>query len=93
LLWVIYALLALPTPFYAIDPQGKVALLDAMRWTPIRPLWQDLWYHSSKSLPALVLYGWLAWGILKRIALPRLAQWHKGRFARRRQRELEDGML
>jgi hypothetical protein len=76
LLWVLYALLALPTPFYAIDPQGQVAVLDAMRWTPIRPLWQDLWYHSSKALPALVLYGWLAWGI----AAPSVAEWRKGRF-------------
>jgi hypothetical protein len=81
LLWALYALLALPTPLAAIDPHGQVAVLDAMRWTPIRPLWQDLWYHSSKSLPALVLYGWLAWGIFKGIAPPILAQWRQGRFA------------
>jgi hypothetical protein len=87
LLWVIYALLALPTPFYAIDPQGKVAVLDAMRWTPIRPLWQDLWYHGSKSLPSLVLYGWLAWGITR----PILAHWRKGWFSLWPLRGLEDG--
>jgi hypothetical protein len=63
LLWVIYVLLALPTPFYLIDPQGQVAVLDAMRWTPIRPLWQDLLYHASKAIPAVVLYGWLVWRI------------------------------
>jgi hypothetical protein len=63
LLWVLYLLLALPTPFFLIDPRGQVALLDAMRWTPIRPLWQDLLYHASKAIPALVLYGWLAWQI------------------------------
>jgi hypothetical protein len=34
----VYILLALPTPFYLIDPHGQVAVLDAMRWTPIRPL-------------------------------------------------------
>ena len=65
LLWAIYLLLALPTPFYLIDPQGQVAVLDAMRWTPIRPLWQDLLYHASKALPTLVLYGWLAWRIAR----------------------------
>jgi hypothetical protein len=63
LLWALYVLLALPTPFYLIDPRGQVAVLDAMRWTPIRPLWQDLAYHASKAVPALVLYGWLAWEI------------------------------
>ncbi len=64
-LWVIYALLALPTPYGAIDPQGQVAVLDAMRWTPIRPLWQDLAYHASKALPTLALYGLLAFRIGK----------------------------
>ena len=63
LLWALYLLLALPTPFYLIDPHGQVAVLDAMRWTPIRPLWQDLLYHASKAVPALALYGWLAWRI------------------------------
>ena len=77
LLWVLYALIALPTPFFAIDPQGQVAFLPAMRITPIRPLWQDLWYHSSKALPALVLYGWLA----SAIARPILAEWQAGRFS------------
>jgi hypothetical protein len=76
LLWMLYALLALPTPYYGIDPQGQVAVLDAMRWTPIRPLWQDLWYHASKALPALALYVWLAWGILA----PIVAGWREGRF-------------
>jgi hypothetical protein len=76
LLWMLYALLALPTPFYAIDPQGQVAFLAAMRITPIRPLWQDLWYHGSKALPALVLWGRLAWDIFR----PILSQWRAGRF-------------
>jgi hypothetical protein len=63
--WVLYVLLALPTPFYLIDPRGQVAVLDAMRWTPIRPLWQDLAHHASKAVPALILYGWLAWEIVR----------------------------
>jgi hypothetical protein len=75
-LWVIYVLLALPTPFYLIDPQGQVAVLDAMRWTPIRPLWQDLVYHASKAVPILVLYGMLAWRISRAI----LRDWRDGRF-------------
>jgi hypothetical protein len=66
LLWALYLVLALPTPFYLIDPRGQVAVLDAMRWTPIRPLWQDLLYHASKAIPALALYGWLAWQIARR---------------------------
>ena len=64
-LWAIYALLALPTPFRLIDPQGRVAVLDAMRWTPIRPLWKDLVYHASKAVPVLALYCALAWRIVR----------------------------
>jgi hypothetical protein len=74
--WAIYVLLALPTPFYLIDPQGQVAVLDAMRWTPIRPLWQDLAYHASKAVPVLALYYLLAW----RIARPIVNRWRGGRF-------------
>ncbi|MBN1642740.1 MAG: hypothetical protein JXA09_16005 [Anaerolineae bacterium] len=74
--WAVYLLLALPTPFYLIDPRGQVAVLDAMRWTPIRPLWQDLAYHASKALPALLLYVLLA----LRIARPIVASWRVGRF-------------
>lgn len=66
-LWIIYVALALPTPFYLIDPHGQVAVLDAMRWTPIRPLWQDLLYHASKSIPALLLYLWLVFQIARPI--------------------------
>ena len=73
---VIYVLLALPTPFYLIDPQGQVAVLGAMRVTPIRPLWQDLAYHASKAVPALLLYGWLMW----KIATPVVREWRSKRF-------------
>jgi hypothetical protein len=75
-LWVVYALLALPTPYRAIDPAGRAAVLDAMRWTPIRPLWQDLVYHASKAVPVLVLYGVLAWRIARSIA----CDWREGQF-------------
>jgi len=75
-LWAIYVLLALPTPFVLIDPQGRVAVMDAMRWTPIRPLWQDLAYHASKALPALALYAGLAWQIGAGIG----RRWRAGRF-------------
>lgn len=74
-LWIIYLLLALPTPYALIDPGGQVAVLDAMRWTPIRPLWQDLLYHASKAIPALLLYGWLC----THIARPVWADWRSGR--------------
>lgn len=73
-LWVIYLLLALPTPFYLIDPHGQVAVLDAMRWTPIRPLWQDMAYHASKIVPVLALYGALAWRIGRRLLRDRQMQ-------------------
>jgi hypothetical protein len=75
-LWIIYVVLALPTPFYLVDPRGQVAVLDAMRWTPIRPLWQDIAYHASKAIPALVLYGFLAW----QVASPVLRGWRSGSF-------------
>jgi hypothetical protein len=74
--WLLYLLLALPTPFYLIDPRGQVAVLDAMRWTPIRPLWQDLAYHASKAVPALLLYGTLAW----QIARSAVRDWRGGQF-------------
>jgi hypothetical protein len=74
-LGAIYVLLALPTPFYLIDPQGQVGVLDAMRWTPIRPLWQDLAYHASKPVPVLLLYAWLAW----QIAAPIVRGWRDKR--------------
>jgi hypothetical protein len=75
-LWAIYVLLALPTPFRLIDPQGQVAVLDAMRWTPIRPLWQDLAYHASKAVPVLALYCALTW----RIARPIVQAWREENF-------------
>ncbi|MBN1581077.1 MAG: hypothetical protein JXA89_10270 [Anaerolineae bacterium] len=75
-LWAIYILLALPTPFYLIDPTGLVGAHDAMRWTPIRPLWQDLAYHASKAIPTLLLYGWLSWKIIRSI----LTEWASNRF-------------
>ena len=71
--WVIYVLIALPTPFFPIDPHGQVAVLDAMRWTPIRPLWQDLVYHASKALPALALYIALVWQIVR----PLIRDWRR----------------
>jgi hypothetical protein len=57
-----------------IDPRGEVAVLDAMRWTPVRPLWQDLAYHASKALPALALYLWL----VGQIAADVSAAWREG---------------
>jgi hypothetical protein len=75
-LWILYLLLALPTPFYLIDPHGRVAVFDAMRWTPIRPLWQDIVYHASKPLPLLALYSTVAW----RIARPVVRGWRQGHF-------------
>lgn len=67
-LCALYLLLALPTPFYLIDPHGQVAVVDAMRWTPIRPLWQDLLYHASKAAPALLLYGMLLKQVIQSVA-------------------------
>jgi hypothetical protein len=39
-------------------------------------LWQDLAYHASKALPALLLYAVLA----LRITRPIVASWREGRF-------------
>ena len=68
-LCALYLLLALPTPFYLIDPHGQVAIVDAMRWTPIRPLWQDLLYHASKAVPALLLYAVLVGQVIQSLRL------------------------
>ncbi len=67
-LWAFYVLLALPTPFYLIDPHGRASFVPEMRWTPLRPLWQDLVYHSSKAVPTLLFYFWQSWQILRPIA-------------------------
>jgi hypothetical protein len=74
-LGVLYLLLALPTPYALIDPQGQAAALEAMRVTPIRPLWQDLAYHGAKAIPALLLYL----GLAARIAAPVVREWRAGR--------------
>jgi hypothetical protein len=39
-------------------------------------LWQDLAYHASKAVPALLLYGTLAW----QIARSAVRDWRGGQF-------------
>jgi hypothetical protein len=65
LLLVLYALTAIWTPYGLIDPQGLAGFDMPMRWTPLAPRWVDVGYHASKALPTLVLWGYLAWRLLR----------------------------
>lgn len=63
--WVLllYALIAIWTPYGLIDPQGMAAYHMPMRWTPLQPRLLDVLYHASKALPTLALWGYLLWRI------------------------------
>jgi len=65
--WVLglWALLAVWTPYIAIDPGGMAAYHAPMRWTPLAPPIVDVLYHGSKALPALALWGYVVAAILR----------------------------
>lgn len=59
--WVVlllYALVAIWTPYRLIDPQGIAAIHGPMRWIPLEPRIVDVLYHASKAVPALALWGY-----------------------------------
>jgi hypothetical protein len=68
---ILFVLLALPTPFYFTGLSQAVALDHRVRWLPLDPAWRGLLQHASKSIPTLLLFGYLATGIARRI-LPSL---------------------
>jgi len=56
---VLYALMAIWTPYILADPRGMAAFRPAMRWTPLEPRLLDVCYHASKALPALALWAYI----------------------------------
>jgi hypothetical protein len=56
-----YLPIALWTPYLLIDPGGRAAIDESMRWTFLEPRWVDVLYHASKALPALLLWIYLAY--------------------------------
>jgi len=65
--WVLacWALLALWTPYILIDPAGAAGWQESMRWMPLTPRWLDTVYHSSKAIPALALWGWQVYRLVR----------------------------
>ncbi|MCE5260216.1 MAG: hypothetical protein LLG44_14335 [Chloroflexi bacterium] len=58
-LLIIYALIALWTPYRLIDPDGLAAYNMSMRWIPLAPSWLNVIYHSCKALPAIALWVYI----------------------------------
>ncbi|MBC7234837.1 MAG: hypothetical protein H5T69_03270 [Chloroflexi bacterium] len=59
LLWALFGLTALWTPYRLLDLWGLAAIDASMRWRPIQPHLLDIAYHASKAVPTLVLWGYL----------------------------------
>ncbi|NLV73937.1 MAG: DUF2029 domain-containing protein [Chloroflexi bacterium] len=56
---ILYAAIALWTPYRLIDPQGLAAYDMSMRWLPLEPLWLNALYHACKAVPVLIIWGTL----------------------------------
>ena len=63
LIFVIWLLLALPTPFGFIGLQPLIAANHDLRAFPLEPAWQPLLQHASKAAPTLALWGYFCWQI------------------------------
>jgi len=63
---VLYALVAIWTPYILVDPWGMAARHAPMRWTPLQPPLLDVWYHASKAVPVLALWGHIVRSIWRR---------------------------
>jgi len=61
LIFIIWLLLALPTPFGFIGLQSAIAADHDLRAFPLHPAWQPLLQHASKAVPTLVLWGYFCW--------------------------------
>lgn len=53
---LLYGLVAIWTPYVLMDPRGMAAYHAPMRWTPLQPRILDVLYHSSKAVPACLLW-------------------------------------
>jgi hypothetical protein len=60
LVFVIWLLIALPTPFGLTSLPAQIASNHDLRGFPLSPRWQPLWEHASKALPTLLFFGYLA---------------------------------
>jgi len=60
-LFLIWLLLALPTPFGFIGLQPVIAANHDLRAFPLEPAWQPLLQHASKAAPTLWLFIYLLW--------------------------------
>ncbi len=60
--WVagLWLLLALPTPFGFTALQPAIASNHDLRGFLLQPAWQLLWQHTSKAVPAALLFAYLA---------------------------------
>jgi hypothetical protein len=56
---VMYALIAIWTPYRIIDPLGLAAYQMSLRWTPLQPAWINIAYHACKVLPTIAVWGYL----------------------------------
>ncbi|HHX43989.1 MAG TPA: DUF2029 domain-containing protein [Chloroflexi bacterium] len=63
---MLWALLAVWTPYVLIDPRGMAGVHAPMRWTPLSPPLLDVLYHGSKALPAVALWAYVVSTILRR---------------------------
>ena len=68
---LLYALIAIWTPYGLIDPQGMAAYHMPMRWTPLQPRVLDVLYHAAKALPTLALWSYILWLIRGSRSMPR----------------------
>lgn len=60
--YLVWLLLALPTPFGFVGLQPVVAANHDLRAFPLEPVWALLWQHASKAAPTLGLFLYLALG-------------------------------
>jgi hypothetical protein len=56
----IWLLIALPTPFGFTRLSAQIAANHDLRAFPLSPVWQLLWEHACKAVPALLFFGYLA---------------------------------
>ncbi|MHB9034228.1 MAG: hypothetical protein ACYC6L_14410, partial [Anaerolineae bacterium] len=70
LVLVIYALVAVWTPYRLIDPNGLAAYDMSMRWLPLQPALVNIAYHASKIVPTLILWGYIGYTMLMEVQKP-----------------------
>ncbi|MHB1295942.1 MAG: glycosyltransferase 87 family protein [Anaerolineae bacterium] len=58
---LLYALVAVWTPYRLLDPTGRAALDAAVRWTIPEARGLFLAYHGAKALPTLLLWGYVVY--------------------------------